>query len=205
MSDAITTYVAIGDSFSAGIPGQTPWPDLVAERLSEASPGLRYGNFAAVGVTSHEVAAAQLAPALARAPDLISVICGANDVILSVRPDELEFARTLAAMFGRIGAEAPGALVVTATYPAISPAWCRPRTRARVHSGIVAFNAAIRRAAHAHGALCLDWQSADEVGAQQNFAADGFHPSDRGHRLAADAFLAAVGHALTPQTTSEVA
>ena len=26
----ITSYVAVGDSFSAGIPGQTPWPDLVA-------------------------------------------------------------------------------------------------------------------------------------------------------------------------------
>ena len=201
----ITSYVAVGDSFSAGIAGQTPWPDLVAARLSDASSGLSYCNFAAVGVMTHEVAADQLGPALARRPDLISLICGANDVILSVRPDEREFARTLEAIFERIRAEAPAALVVTATYPAIAPAGSRPRTRRRVRDGILAFNATIRRASLAHGALCLDWQAHDEVGSPHNFAADGFHPSDRGHRLAADSFLAAVAGALTPQTTSEVA
>lgn len=201
----ISSYVAVGDSFSAGIPGQTPWPDLVAARLSDASPQFDYGNLAAVGVTSHDVAADQLGPALARRPDLISLICGANDVIQSVRPDELEFARTLAAMFERIRAEAPDALVVTATYPPIAPAGARPRTRRRVREGILEFNATIRRQSVAHGALCLDWQAHDEVASQQNFAADGFHPSDRGHRLAAEGFLASVTSALTPQTTSEVA
>lgn len=201
----IASYVAVGDSFSAGIAGQTPWPDLVAESLSEASPDLDYANFAAVGVTSRDVAADQLGPALARGPDLISLICGANDVIQSVRPDQLEFARTLTAMFERIRAEAPAALVVTATYPPIAPAAARPRTRRRVREGILAFNAAIHRVSLVHGGLCLDWQAHDEVGSQQNFAADGFHPSDRGHRLAAEGFLAAVAGALTPQTTSEVA
>jgi lysophospholipase L1-like esterase len=203
--NAITSYVAVGDSFSAGIPGQTPWPDLVAARLSESSPGLSYRNFAAVGVTSHEVGAGQLGLALARRPDLISLICGANDVILSVRPDELEFARTLGAMFERIRAEAPAARIVTATYPPISPAWCRPRTRRRVREGIVAFNATVRRASRAHGALCLDWQGHEEVGARQNFAGDGFHPSDRGHALAADTFLAAIDSAPAQQPRSEVA
>jgi lysophospholipase L1-like esterase len=108
-------------------------------------------------------------------------------------------------MLERIRAEAPAARVVTATYPPISPAWCRPRTRRRVQEGLLAFNATIRRASRAHGALCLDWQGHDEVGSQQNFAADGFHPSERGHRLAADAFLAAVAPALASQPTTEVA
>lgn len=201
----IASYVAVGDSFSAGIPGQTPWPDLVAARLSEASPELDYANLAAVGVTSGDVASDQLGPALARRPDLISLICGANDVIQSVRPDEREFARTLAAMFERIRAEAPTALVVTATYPPIAPAGVRPRTRRRVQEGLLAFNATIHRVSLAHGGLCLDWQAHDEVGAQQNFAPDGFHPSDRGHRLAAEGFLTAVAGELTSQTTSEVA
>lgn len=188
----ITSYVAVGDSFSAGIPRQTPWPDLVAAGLSEVSPSLRYRNFATAGVTSDEVAAEQLGPALDRRPDLISLICGANDVILSVRPDDLAFARTLTAMFDRIAEEAPAARVVTATYPPIVPAGCRPRTHERVRYGILRFNAIIRRASHAHGARCLDWQGHDEVGCPQNFARDGFHPSDRGHKLAAEDFLAEV-------------
>ena len=201
----ITSYVAVGDSFSAGISGQTPWPDLVAARLSRSCPELDYTNLAAVGVTSGDVAAGQLGPALALRPDLISLICGANDVIESVRPDELEFARTLAGMFERIREEAPAALVVTATYPPIAPAGARPRTRRRIRDGILAFNTTIHRASLAHGALCLDWQAHGEAGSQPNFAADGFHPSDRGHRLAAEGFLAGVAAALTPQITSEVA
>jgi lysophospholipase L1-like esterase len=201
----IASYVAVGDSFSAGLAGQTPWPDRVAAHLSKILPELSYRNLAAAGVTSRDVAAGQLGPALARRPDLISLICGANDVIESVRPDEAEFARTLAAMFERIRAEAPDALVVTATYPAIAPAGVRPRTRRRVREGIFAFNTTIHRESLAHGALCLDWQAHDEVGSQQNFAADGFHPSDRGHRLAAEGFLAALDGQLTSQTTSEVA
>lgn len=201
----ISSYVAIGDSFSAGIPRQTPWPDLVAARLSEASPRLRYRNFAAAGVTSLGVAADQLGLALARRPDLISLICGANDVIVSVRPDEHEFSRILAVMLERIAADAPAARVVTATYPAIAPVGARPRTRRRVRDGIVRFNATIRSVSSAYGALCLDWQGHEEVATKQNFAADGFHPSDRGHRLAAGAFLAAIGEPLTPPTTSEVA
>ncbi len=188
----ISAYAAVGDSFSAGIPRQTPWPDRVAARLSERSPGLRYRNFATAGVTSSEVAAHQLGPALALRPDLISMVCGANDVILSVKPDEAEFARTLAAMFARIAAEAPAARVVTATYPPIVPSGCGPRTRERVREGFLRFNATIRRASRHHGAVCLDWQAHEEVAQRNNYALDGFHPSDRGHRLAAEAFLAEV-------------
>ena len=188
----ITSYVAVGDSFSAGIPRQTPWPDRVAARLSESSPSLRYRNFATAGVTSREVAEHQLGPALALRPELISLVCGANDVLLSVRPDELEFARTLTAMFARIAAQAPAARVITATYPQIVPPGCRPRTRERLRHGFLRFNAIIRRSARAHGAVCLDWQAHEEVARRLNFAPDGFHPSDRGHRLAAEAFLAEV-------------
>lgn len=205
MVTAVDSYVALGDSFSAGVPGQTPWPELAANALADHSPGLYFGNFARVGVASHEVAADQLGPALARQPDLVSLVCGANDVIQSVRPDAHEFARTLAAMLDRIAAAAPRALIATATYPPVSPGWCRPRTRARVHDGIRAFNAAVRRVSAERRVVCLDWERRSEVGMPQMFAADGFHPSQHGHRLAAGAFIAAVDAALEPQIQTEVA
>ena len=61
-----------------------------------------------------------------------------------------------------------------------------------MRQGFLRFNAAIRRASREHGAVCLDWQAHEEVARRGNFALDGFHPSDRGHRLAAEAFLAEV-------------
>ena len=47
----------------------------------------RYHNFGEAGATSSEVAAGQLPRCLELHPDLVTVVCGANDVLLSVRPD----------------------------------------------------------------------------------------------------------------------
>jgi lysophospholipase L1-like esterase len=188
-------FVALGDSLSAGIGGQTPWPDLAAAALRRRRPGLRFHNFARMGVTSHEVAVSQLGPALELAPDVVSLVCGANDVLLSVRPQAAEYEATLAAMLERIEATVPGALVVTATYPAIAPGALRPRSRERVVAGIGRFNAITRAVAAQHGARCLSWDAHPGVSAQPNFAADGFHPSQLGHDIAARAFAEAVASA----------
>jgi lysophospholipase L1-like esterase len=46
----VTTYVAMGDSFTAGlVPGQPRWPDEIARQLG---PNVRYENLATVGATS---------------------------------------------------------------------------------------------------------------------------------------------------------
>ena len=46
----MTTYVALGDSFTAGlVDGEPRWPDEVARGLG---PGTRYENLAWVGATS---------------------------------------------------------------------------------------------------------------------------------------------------------
>jgi lysophospholipase L1-like esterase len=83
----VSTYVALGDSFTAGT-GEEPWPDQVARGLG---PGLSYTNLAVFGATSADVEEGQLERALELGPDLVSLICGANDVLESVRPDPEEF------------------------------------------------------------------------------------------------------------------
>ena len=53
-------YVALGDSFTAGLePGQPRWPDELARQL-----GGRYVNLAEVGATSEHVEQDQLERAL---------------------------------------------------------------------------------------------------------------------------------------------
>jgi lysophospholipase L1-like esterase len=177
------TYAALGDSLTHGTDpdGEGRWPDDVAAAL-----GLRYENFARVGATSRDVEAEQLEPALALRPDLVSLICGANDVLESVRPDASDFAGRLDRMFRRIRVEVPEALVFTATYPDLSRfVDMRERTERRVRLGIEAFNRACRTVAERHDVLVLEWADHPETGEPAYRAADGFHPSPEGHRRAA--------------------
>jgi lysophospholipase L1-like esterase len=187
----VTTYVALGDSFTAGlVPGEPRWPDEVARALG---PRTRYENLAWVGATSADVEEQQLDQAISFAPDVVTLVCGANDVLESVRPDPGAYAERLARMFARLRSEVPGAAVVTATYPDISRFLdMRPRTRARVEQGMRRFNAACRGVAERHGVALLDGFD-DPLAAQRDtYAADGFHPSAEGHRRAAAAFLRAL-------------
>jgi lysophospholipase L1-like esterase len=177
------TYVALGDSLTHGTDPENEgrWPDVVAATLD-----LRYANFARVGATSRDVEEEQLHPALALEPDLVSVICGANDVLESVRPDVAGFADRLGRMFIRIRAVAPDALVFTATYPDLSRfVDLRERTRRRVRRGIEDVNSACRTVAGRHGVLVLDWADHPKTGDPAYRAGDGFHPSPQGHRRAA--------------------
>jgi len=180
------TYVALGDSFSAGIgePGEVPWPELAARTMG---PETVVHNLAAEGVTSADVAEHQLPRTLALEPDLVSVVCGANDVLLHVRPDLDATAGNMDHILAALCSAAP--TVVCATYPEAGRHLdLRPRTRRRVTDGLERVNEAIRAAAERHGALCLEWEGRDRHADRTHYAEDGLHPSPRGHRRAAEDF-----------------
>jgi lysophospholipase L1-like esterase len=122
----VTSYVAMGDSFTAGLePGQTRWADELARELDA-----RYVNLASVGATSELVELEQLERALELEPDVVTLVCGANDVLFDTRPDPEAYAARLSRMFTRLRQELPNAQIVTATYPDISRFLkLRPRTR----------------------------------------------------------------------------
>ncbi len=182
-------YVALGDSFTAGVePGQPRWPDELAREL-----GGDYVNLAVVGATSEHVEREQLDRAVELAPDVVTLVCGANDVLFSTRPDPDAYAARLARMFARLRSELPSVEVVTATYPDISRFIAlRPRTRARVDEGMQLFNAAVRRVARRHDVVLMESFDHPAASDRTTYAADGFHPSAEGHRRAAAEFLRAL-------------
>ena len=184
----MTTYVALGDSFTAGVKDDAPrWADEVAKALG---PGTHYENLAWVGATSEDVERDQVARALELEPDLVTLVCGANDVLLSTRPDPTEYAQRLSRMFDRLRREAPQAEIMTATYPDISQFLdLRPRSRARVEEGMKLFNAACRTVAQRHDVTLLDSFDHPAATDRDTYADDGFHPSEEGHRRAAMEFL----------------
>jgi lysophospholipase L1-like esterase len=187
----MTTYAALGDSFTAGlVSGEPRWADEVARALG---PQTRYENLAWVGATSADVEDKQLDRALSLDPDVVTLVCGANDVLESVRPDANAYAARLGRMFARLRSEAPRAAIVTATYPDISRFLdLRPRTRARVEEGMQRFNEACRGVAERHGVALLDGFRDPAASQRGTYADDGFHPSPEGHRRAAAAFLRAL-------------
>jgi lysophospholipase L1-like esterase len=189
-------YVALGDSFTAGLePGAPRWPDQLAHEL-----GGEYVNLAEVGATSEQVEKEQLERALELAPDVVTLVCGANDVLFSTRPDPDAYAARLSRMFTRIRRELPHAQIVTATYPDISRFLdLRPRTRARVEEGMRRFNAAARAVARRHDIVLMDSLHHPAAAERAVYAADGFHPSAEGHRQAAGAFLRALKKRLRPR------
>jgi phosphatidylinositol alpha 1,6-mannosyltransferase len=180
-------YVALGDSFTAGTgcrPGEA-WPERLAASIA-GGPQLR--NLAEHGADSAAVAA-QLPEALELEPDLVTVVCGANDVLGSVRPDRAAYGRRLAEVLSRLADAIPEVRIVTATAP---ERWSflelGPRTRARVEQGIAAFNRTTRDVATRHGVPWLEVAGHPGLGEADNFSADGLHPSAVGHRRAARGF-----------------
>jgi phosphatidylinositol alpha 1,6-mannosyltransferase len=201
-------FAALGDSLSAGADGDSamPWPELAARELG-ADGKLVLRNFATAGATSTDVAIWQLQQAIDMRPDLVSVICGANDVLLSVRPDPDVFTAVFDGIAESLRTRLPEATIVTATYPRVATMLpVRERTGARIDAGIAAVNSAIRTVAARRRMICLEWADHGGIDESENFAADRFHPSVAGHRHVARAFVDGVRAAAgIPEPRQEVA
>jgi lysophospholipase L1-like esterase len=186
----VACFVALGDSFTAG-QGCDPeerWSDRLAASLRARHPELAYHNLAVDGATSAEVLE-QVGPALQLEPDLATVVCGANDVIGSVRPDVDAYGERLASIFDRLRAGLPRLAILTATSP---EGWrfleLRPRTRARIVTGIGELNAVTREVARSRSVPVLDVVGHPGLEEAENFLDDGLHPSPIGHERAAVEF-----------------
>ena len=198
----VRTYVAIGDSFTAGAAeDEEPedhatrlWADELAEALRAAAPDgeLTYRNLAVAGASSPEVAEGQIQPALELEPDLVTVFCGANDVLLAVRPDIDAFRASLSEIFGSLREGVPDATIITATVPDLQFVPLRERSRERVRQGMEAVSRATRDLAASYDVLCLDLANNPEAARRENYAGDGFHLSDTGRRRTAAAFADAL-------------
>jgi lysophospholipase L1-like esterase len=184
-------YVALGDSFSAGVPGDdcVTWPYLLAGRLRDRGLAVDLDVVGRDGALTRDVLRDQLPAALELRPDLVTVVCGANDVLTDPSPEVERFERDLGAIAGALRERLPCALVATATYgdfSRFSP--FRPRSKRRVQAGVFAINHAVRRVAAEHGCLCVEIESAPDTGLRETFADDGIHASQQGHELTAAAF-----------------
>jgi len=175
-------YVALGDSAAQGIGASSPgngYVSLLADRLAAATgKPVQVVNLSSSGARIRDVLDAQLPAlsALGRTPDVVTVAVGGNDVRAYDRA-------TFVAEADRLTRALPaGTYVADAPY-FMHGHWERDADQA---AGLLRASAAEQglRPVALHDALAAQgWQAM-----LTQFAADWFHPNDRGHRVWADAF-----------------
>ena len=198
-------FVALGDSFTEGVGdrnedypnGVRGWADRVAKQLGKADPEWRYANLAIRSQMLDPIIGAQLEPALAMEPTLVSFFAGGND-ILRLRSDVPDLLDRYERACARITDSGARLLLFTSYDVRVSPLLepLRPRNNA--------FNAGIRRIAADHDAILIDHWAMKAFEDPRMWDSDRLHMSRHGHRYLAAKVLAAlrVEHTSRPSSSS---
>jgi lysophospholipase L1-like esterase len=187
----ISSFVALGDSFTEGLNDYRPdggfagWADRVAEVMSGYVPDFRYANLAIRGKLVREVIEAQIDPAIAVAPDLVSIAAGGNDILRGRDVDEL------AAVFDtgvvRLREAGCRVLIFTGFDPQAFPVIRLLRGR------IAAYNMHLRAIADERGCDLVDLWSMRVLCDPRAWSQDRLHLTSEGHRLVALRTLQVLG------------
>ena len=179
-------YVALGDSAAQAVGASRPergYVALLAERMRERTGcSVLVVNLSRSGATVQDVLDEQLPKLRALRPDLVTVAVGGNDIPFY---DARRFAAAAAALTAALPA---------GTYIADVPYFMHGRwERHAAEAGAVL---SARAGSHRLHVVPLHDAERDRGSRAMltDFAADWFHPNDRGHRVWADAFWEQVQH-----------
>lgn len=179
-------YVALGDSTVEGVGASRPEQNYVShlgERLRAVYPTARIENLGTAGATSADVRTRQLARAIARRPDVVTLSVGPNDI--TGRVSLHHYAANVGAILESLAGQTRAVLVVNL----IPDLAVTPHFRGRPEGELVGrltaqFNDVLRHQAREHGAELVDLYEpsrAEIPGRPELVAADGYHPSDAGY------------------------
>ena len=189
-------YLAIGDSVANGIGASSPqkgYVGLIAQHIHETtSRAVHVVNVSVTGATAADVIRDQLPQIKKLSPDLVTLDVGANDVNEGMPEDifMLRFTTILDAL--------PAHKTIVANLPNFK--------RGPQQSTLTRLNDAMHEQIVAHHftmALVFEITSAT-VRDVRTYAADFFHPSDKGHRNWFRAFEPHVDSLLTSMTSEKV-
>ncbi|MFJ4045153.1 SGNH/GDSL hydrolase family protein [Microbacterium sp. NPDC089987] len=194
-------FVAVGDSFTEGIGdpddaapgGHRGWADRVAEVLSQDVDDFAYANLAVRGKLIAQIAAEQIEPAVALAPDLVSICAGGNDVIRP-RTDPDEIAAQLERAVARLASTGAAIVLFTGIDTHFTPV-LRP-----FRGKVAIYNENVRAIADRHDCIVADQWALKVIQDTRFFADDRLHLNPLGHHEVARMVLRAlnVPNALQP-------
>ncbi|WP_157357660.1 SGNH/GDSL hydrolase family protein [Amycolatopsis nigrescens] len=186
--------VALGDSFTEGVGdddagypnGVRGWADRTAEQLAGHEPDLRYANLAIRGRLLHQVLAEQLEPALAMAPDLVTLYAGGND-LMRPKVDVDALAEAYDNAVGRLAGTGARVVLFTGVDGIEDPLFRKMRGRTAI------YNEHIRVIAGRHGAQVVDMWAMRQLRDRRMWSADRLHLNSLGHTEVAIAVLDVLG------------
>jgi len=185
--------VAIGDSQSEGLNdpdgrgGFRGWADRFAEHLATVNPSVTYANLAIRGKVTRQIRDEQLEPALALDPDLISMMCGLNDVLRRAFDLDATVANldAMAAAFHEQGAH-----ILMNTFPNVGKIM---PIAGRLMPRVSALNQAIRDIGRANGATVVDVEDSEDACDRRIWSDDRIHANELGHERIAFGFARELG------------
>lgn len=182
-------YLALGDSFTIGT-GTTPdrsFPAVLVLAWWEAGIECDLRNPAVNGYTTDDLIREELPLVESFAPDLVTVLIGANDIVAALRERavvtavaEDRYRRQLRRIFERITAGAPAARVFALPQPdwSLTPGGASFGVLATLAKSIERFNEIIREEAERAGGTYIDiFPLMREQMRTEMTAPDGLHPS----------------------------
>ena len=175
----ITSFVALGDSFTEGLNDFDPdgrligWADRVATVMAAQVPSFRYANLAIRGNLVQHVLDEQIDPAIAAAPDLVSIAAGGNDILRRADVDEL--AAAFDSGVARLTAAGCRVLIFTGFDPLAFPVIRLLRGR------IAAYNMHLRAIADDRGCELVDLWSMRVLRDPRAWSQDRLHLTSEGH------------------------
>ncbi|MDO8186290.1 SGNH/GDSL hydrolase family protein [Conexibacter sp. JD483] len=192
----------LGDSAAAGVGDATDgymritWAERVARGLRGHHPQLVYRNFGRRGLVTAEVAAEQLQPALAFAPDLAIVVAGGNDVLRQLFSPE-QVAAELDAIVAPLRAQGADVALFTLFDITCAVALPEPWGR-RLGERLGALSALTAAVARRRGALLIDCAGHPRAADPSLYSGDMIHLNMRGQAVCAGAAMRTLSRALHP-------
>jgi lysophospholipase L1-like esterase len=187
----ITSYVALGDSFTEGLNDPGPdgsfagWADRLARILAERRPrtdsghcDLRYANLAVRGRLLNQIATEQVPQIEQMRPDLVSLCAGGNDILRpGSDPDDVaeRFEQAVTALVPHAGR----ILIFTGFDTRDTPVLKHLRGK------IATYNAHLRAIADRHDLAVADVWALRSVRDRRAWSEDRLHLSPEGHQRVA--------------------
>jgi len=192
-------YLALGDSFTIGT-GTTPdrsFPAVLVNRWWDAGIECDLRNPAVNGYTTDDLIREELPLVEAYAPDLVTVLIGANDIVAALRDEgtvdtrsEGRYRRQMRRIHERVRAGAANAQCVGLPQPdwSLTAAGASFGEPAAIARAIERFNGIAREEAEiAHASFSDIFPLMREQMRKRMTAADGLHPSAEAYAEWADA------------------
>lgn len=184
MNSKQTTYVAMGDSLTAGVgvkKYEQSYPYLLAQYFSRRE-GITLVNQSVPGYTSGDLINELLDKAIADKPGMVTLLIGTNDILTGVT--DLDFEQNYNTILSRLSQETQAKIyVISVPYIGAEEVF-EPPYNDHIEQKVQSFNSIIQKVAPLYNAVYIDIFSPTVVKFMKNgshYSKDNFHPSAEGY------------------------